>query len=135
MRGRAAVGDPHPPSVHAGGEVGGRQCMPEVKQGAASPPLYATRPTSFAFDERGSAVLHCLSPRSKIASPVCVLCWRHCLASTVVHGEAKMLLSSLLGSSLRCFKSRRIKNLFLHFKLRKASFSEAKAARKHGEKG
>jgi hypothetical protein len=41
-----------------------------------------------AFEERGSAILHLLSPRRQIASHVCLLCWRRCLASAVVDGEA-----------------------------------------------
>jgi hypothetical protein len=36
-------------------------------------------PCSFAFEERGSANVHRLSPPLQICLPICLLCWRGCL--------------------------------------------------------
>jgi hypothetical protein len=51
-----------------------------------------------AFEERGDAILHLLSPRMQTAFHNCLLYWRSCIARTVATGEAKLLLPPLLDS-------------------------------------
>jgi hypothetical protein len=52
--------------------------------------LMLVQRSSFAFEERGSANVHCLSSPLQIFLPVCIFCWRGCLRERM--GEAKMLL-------------------------------------------
>jgi hypothetical protein len=69
----AAGGVAQPSLLLAAGSLCASLCA-----GARRPP-WPLPPLRKAFEERGDAILHLLSPPMQFSSPICIVCWRLCL--------------------------------------------------------
>jgi hypothetical protein len=100
VRRRFAVSRPPPLLLLAGKPWGrGRQRRPAAKLPSPSVALpLSPAAGSYAFEERGDAILHPLSPPQEFCLLHYLICWRCYHRCTVPTQEAKLLLPLLLES-------------------------------------